>query len=278
MGESPDKYFVVGNPISHSRSPDIHTLFAQQTQQHIEYKTQEIPIDDFAQGIHELKLLGTKGFNVTVPFKGEAFELCTSLSKRASMTGSVNTISIIEDAYIGDTTDGRGLVNDLRNNHEIDLNGKDILILGAGGAVAGVLPDLFSQNIACVHIANRTISKAEALSERFSALGLITTSSFEDIPKKSFDLIINATSASLSNTALNLPKTCIKTTSIAYDMVYAAKPTPFLEWTREQAAALSIDGLGMLVEQAAVSFEIWRGVKPATQTVIQSLRDKLQAS
>ncbi len=278
MSESPDKYFVVGNPIAHSRSPDIHTLFAQQTQQQLEYKAQEIPINNFSSGIKQLKQLGAKGFNVTVPFKGEAFELCTSLSERAALTGSVNTISITEEAYIGDTTDGRGLINDLQSNHNIDLKAKAVLILGAGGAVAGVLPDFFVQHVTSIHIANRTVSKAEALSQRFSELGEIQFSSMDDIPSNAFDVIINATSASLSNTALNLPATCINASSIAYDMVYAAKPTPFLQWAKNQGAALSIDGLGMLVEQAAVSFEIWRGVKPETQIVIQALRDKLLAS
>lgn len=278
MSQSPDKYFVVGNPISHSRSPDIHTLFAQQTQQQLEYTAQEIPIDDFSNGIAQLKQLGAKGFNVTVPFKAEAFELCTSLSERAAQTGSVNTISISDDGYIGDTTDGRGLINDLQINHQINLKDKEILILGAGGAVAGVVPDFFAQNIATIHIANRTLSKAEALCQRFVELGDVLFSSMDTIPSKPFDVIINATSASLSNTALTLPKTCIKASTIAYDMVYAAKPTPFLEWSKAQGAALAIDGLGMLVEQAAESFEIWRGVKPKTQTVIQVLRDKLLAS
>ena len=275
MSNSSDKYLVVGNPIAHSRSPDIHNLFAKQTSQNMQYASREIPVGHFSEAIAELRQKGIKGINVTVPFKADAYDICTRLTDRAQITGSVNTISITTNDYIGDTTDGRGLINDLKSNHQVALENKTILIIGAGGAVAGVVPDFLAIDNVKLHIANRTVSKAENLAVRFKSLGNISVSSIEEIPEHKYDVVVNATSASLSNMTLNLSDSCINFETVAYDMVYSSEPTPFLKWTNSKGARLNLDGLGMLVEQAAVSFEIWRGIKPNTTQVIETVRKKL---
>ena len=265
-----DKYAVFGNPIEHSLSPVIHALFAKQTGVDLHYDKRLAPVDDFASSAKAFIAEGAKGFNVTVPFKLDAFELATEHTEHAKTAGAVNTIKIEGDRIIGHNTDGIGLVNDLVNNLAIDLAGKIILILGAGGATQGILLPLLAQNPRRVMIANRTAAKAEQLKHDFAQYGKTCGFGLEKIKDNPVDVIINATSASLDGTMPNIASGCANG-AICYDLMYG-KQTPFIEWARENQAAQVVDGLGMLVEQAAAAFEFWTGKQPDTQSVIESLR------
>ena len=266
-------YAVVGNPVSHSKSPFIHSKFAAQTQQNLSYETLEAPVCDFEHSVKEFfSDADNKGLNVTVPFKEQAYDLCQQLTPRARLAGAVNTLYLNADGELsGDNTDGVGLVTDLVVNHDIPLRGKKILVLGAGGAVRGVLQPILKELPARVVICNRTLSKVDTLVDMFSGVGAIEKSSFEDIVD-TFDVIINGTSASLSGALPPLPYVAIGVESICYDMMYSKEETAFNHWARTHGAAECIDGLGMLVEQAAEAFFIWRDVRPDTSELITALR------
>ncbi|QVM96715.1 shikimate dehydrogenase [Pseudomonas sp. SORT22] len=270
-----DQYVVFGNPIGHSKSPLIHRLFADQTGQQLEYSTLLAPLDDFsmcAQGFFKQGL----GANVTVPFKEEAYRLVDSLTPRAQRAGAVNTLSKLADGTLqGDNTDGAGLVRDLTVNAGVPLTGKRILLLGAGGAVRGVLEPLLAHNPASLVIANRTVEKAEQLAREFADLGPVAASGFDWL-EEPVDLIINATSASLAGELPPISPSLIEPgKTVCYDMMYGKEPTPFCRWAGEHKAAKVLDGLGMLAEQAAEAFYIWRGVRPDTAPVLDELRRQL---
>ncbi len=265
-----DKYAVFGNPIEHSLSPAIHAQFAQQTGVALSYDKRLAPIDGFAKSAKDFIAEGGKGFNITVPFKLDAFELATEHTEQAQSAGAVNTIKVDGERLIGHNTDGVGLVNDLVNNLGLDLEGKIILILGAGGATQGILLPLLAQNPRRVMIANRTASKAEQLKHDFAQYGKTCGFGLEKIKHDPVDLIINATSASLDGSMPEIASGCANG-AVCYDLMYG-KQTPFIEWASEHQAAQVADGLGMLVEQAAAAFEFWTGKQPDTQSVIQSLR------
>jgi len=271
-----DRYGVFGNPIGHSKSPQIHRLFAEQTGQTLSYEPLLAPLDDFpgyARTFFEQGL----GANVTVPFKEQAFRLADQLSERAQRAGAVNTLKKLEDGrLLGDNTDGIGLVRDLRDNAGVTLQGKRILLLGAGGAVRGVLEPLLAQRPAALVISNRTLAKAEQLAGEFAELGPVSASAFEEL-RGPFEVIINGTSASLGGELPPLSDDLIEPgVTLCYDMMYGAKPTPFCQWAAGRGAATR-DGLGMLVEQAAAAFELWRGVRPDSSPVLTQLRSQLSA-
>ena len=275
MTDSPstDKYAVFGNPIAHSKSPDIHKLFARQTKQDIEYTRELAPLEGFTAAIEAFIASGGKGANVTVPFKQEAYELAGRLGKRARQAGAVNTLVVEVDGEImGDNTDGVGMVRDIVDNHRWPISGQSILLLGAGGAVRGVLGPLLEQKPGKIFIANRTVEKAKNLAQAFSREGNIEAVAFNEIPHHVFDLVINGTSASLAGEIPPIPPATIGAQTHCYDMMYGKELTPFLQWAKNNGCTQLADGLGMLVEQAAESFRLWRGVKPETRTVIDALR------
>jgi shikimate dehydrogenase len=268
-----DRYAVVGNPIGHSKSPRIHALFAQQTGESLTYETLFSPLDDFAGTVRRFREAGGKGLNVTVPFKQEAYELVDTRSDRAGLARAVNTIAYTPDgASFGDNTDGIGLVRDLRDNHGIEMHDRRVLLLGAGGAVRGVLGPLLDEGPARLLIANRTAQRAIDLAADFASLGPVTGCGLDELHAQSFDLIVNATSASLQGEVPEVPGGVLARSGCCYDMFYADEPTAFVRWGLSHGAAKSLDGLGMLVEQAAESFRIWRGKTPETSPVIAALR------
>ena len=276
-----DDYAVMGNPITHSKSPRIHSLFAEQTGQTIHYAAIQVDSGGFKQAVGNFEVNGGKGLNITVPFKQEAYALANELSERAERAGAVNTLQFKNNTLFGDNTDGVGLVNDLVNNNQVILKGKRILLMGAGGAARGVLLPLLSKQPATVMIVNRTATKAIELAEHFKDSGSVLGCGYEkltDLSEKPFDVIINATAASLQGELPPLPDKIVTEESCCYDMMYGAKPTPFMQWAKEQDVAKILDGLGMLVEQAAESFYIWRGVRPNTHVVIELLRKELMAA
>ncbi len=271
-----DNYRVFGNPIKQSRSPFIHQQFALSTNQELDYQAQLVELDQFASTVKKFIAQGGKGANITVPFKEQALELADHLTERAKLAGAVNTLSFIDGKVYGDNTDGLGLVQDLLR-HQVSLKQARILLLGAGGAAKGVILPLLEQQPKEMVIANRTVSKAEQLCQQFSALGHSNLSAcgFNDVNEQAYDVIINATSASLSGNIPSIPNTCIDANTVCYDMVYTSELTPFLQWAKEQGTEKLIDGLGMLVGQAAESFSIWRGVKPQVEPVLQDLRTQM---
>ena len=267
-------YAVLGNPIQHSKSPQIHTLFSEQTGIALEYQAIEVPINEFASYVKLFSSQGGKGLNITVPFKEDAYSLCTTLTDRAEISGSVNTLRFDDDMNIcGDTTDGQGLLNDLVANHNIRLEDKSILILGAGGTVKSILERLLEQKTKEIVIVNRTISRAKDLEKKFSKKNCVRAYSYNDLPNHSFDIIINGTSLSLSAEIPPISKTNINKNTFCYDLMYSDKETVFTRWAIENGALKATDGLGMLVEQAAESFMFWHGTKPDTMPVIKALRD-----
>jgi len=270
-----DQYCVFGNPIEHSRSPFIHHAFAKQSNQNIDYQKKLVALDDFSNAVKTFIKEEGKGANITVPFKEQALALADELTDRARLAGAVNTLTFKNGKVYGDNTDGEGLVQDLIRN-KVSLVNSRILLLGAGGAAKGVLLPLLAQNPVSITVANRTQSKAEQLCQHF-ADNRVTASSFLNVAGKQFDLIINATSASLTGGLPAISEAVINNTVTCYDMVYGKDETPFLKWAKNQGAANIIDGLGMLVGQAAVSFSIWRGVNPETLPVIDTLRSSFES-
>ena len=270
---APARYAVMGNPVAHSKSPIIHKQFAHQFGHNIEYTALWADTDGFAEAVEQFRSENGKGLNVTVPFKLEAFRLANNLSDRAKLAGAVNTLRFEPDGKIfGDNTDGTGLVHDLTKNLQVNLKDKKILVLGAGGAVRGVLGPLLRQHAASLTLVNRTLSKAKELAKVFAAIGKIEVLGYEELVGKRFDVVINGTSASLKGDVPPLPVNLFTNGAVAYDMMYGDKPTPYMEWAMLHGAARVADGLGMLVEQAAESYLLWRGVRPETQHVIAALR------
>lgn len=270
----PDRYVVVGNPIQHSKSPDIHARFARQTDQHLVYERLLAPLEGFSSAMQAFVAGGGKGANVTVPFKVDAYHYATALTERAQAAGAVNTLKVEGSTILGDNTDGVGLVTDIVQNARVSLAGKRILLLGAGGAARGVILPLLTERPAELLIANRTFSKAAELARHFSQLGSVVQACEFAAIDRPFDVIINATSASLAAEVPPVPAVAFAGQSLAYDMMYAKEPTPFLQFALRQGAGIR-DGLGMLVEQAAESFFLWRGVRPDTSPVYQELRSLL---
>ena len=268
-----DRYAVIGNPISHSKSPIIHAAFARQTGQDLTYEAILGPLDGFAARVREFMGEGGRGMNVTVPFKIQAYELATRLTERARLAQAVNTLKFEADGGIlGDNTDGIGMVRDIRDVLGVPIAGRGVLLLGAGGAARGVLLPLLDEKPACLVIANRTPEKAQQLAAQFADHGDVGVARFDDLGGQGFDIVINATSASLGGEGITLPAGAYGAGALAYDMVYGDQPTPFMLRAREQGAARVADGLGMLVGQAAESFFLWRGVRPETEPVIAMLR------
>jgi shikimate dehydrogenase len=281
-----DRYCVFGNPVAHSRSPAIHARFAAQCHQDLSYEAILAPLDGFAATLGDFVAAGGKGANVTLPFKEEAFALCTRRSARAERAGAVNTLAFTGPEIFGDNTDGAGLVRDIEFNLEFPLAGRRVLLLGAGGAARGVIAPLLERQPAGLFIANRTADKAEALARQLSGLATtmeattgrrVDAGNFAKIAGQTFDVVINATSASLSGATLPLPAGIFASGSLAYDMMYGKGETPFLALAREQGAARLADGLGMLVEQAAEAFLVWRGVRPDSAPVLAEFREQLVA-
>ncbi len=271
--DKPDRYAVMGNPVAHSKSPAIHKLFARQLGHHIEYTAIQVDVGGLAQAIDQLRALGGKGVNITVPFKTDAYWLADQRSDRAELAQAVNCIRVEKDGKLfGDNTDGAGLVHDIQYNLGTSLRDKQVLILGAGGAVRGVLDPVLRQHPANLTIANRTVVKARELVEEFSKHGKIEACGFDELKGKHFDVVINGTAASLKGEVPPLPETIFKRGALAYDMMYGDKAKPFIDWSVLYGAERAVDGLGMLVEQAAESYLIWRGVRPETKPVIEAIR------
>jgi len=268
-----DQYAVIGNPIEHSKSPEIHTAFAAQTGQDMRYERILGDLEDFEGDVADFFAAGGKGLNVTVPFKEQAFRIADELSPRADSAQAVNTLSALDDGRIGgDNTDGVGLVRDLGCNHLFNFKGARILLLGAGGASRGVLRPLLEEGPGELLIANRTASKAVELATELTALGTVSGCGLDQLGGRQFDLIINGTSAGLRAQVPTIPDDCLASGGWTYDMMYGNEPTAFVRWGRTHGAAKALDGLGMLVEQAAESFRLWRGVMPDTAQVIAALR------
>jgi len=268
-----DRYAVIGNPIEHSKSPQIHTAFAQQTGQDLEYTRLLATPGRFAEEVRAFLAKGGKGLNVTVPFKEDAWRLADELSPRAETAGAVNTLMVLGDGRLhGDNTDGAGLVRDLQDNHGARLAGSRLLLLGAGGAARGVLRPLLECRPMSLTIANRTAARAERLAAELRGLGPIEGIGLERLRGRRVDLIVNATAAGLEGRVPEIPDDLLAQGGWCYDMMYGDQPTAFVRWGLEHGAALSLDGLGMLVEQAAESFYLWRGVRPQTLPVIRMLR------
>lgn len=264
-----DQYAVIGNPIAHSKSPLIHEAFAQQTRQDMQYARILAPLDGFAATVQDLIAKGYKGVNVTVPFKFEAFMCANERSERAMSAGAANTLIFDGKRIQADNTDGAGLVRDIEQNLQLPLAGKRVLLLGAGGAAEGVLQPMLAAKPAVLVIANRSADKALAMAAKAAAEN-VTGCAFADLQGKQFDVVINATSAGLADAALPLPDAVFAAGCLAYDMMYG-RETPFMAQARANGARVA-DGLGMLVEQAAEAFYLWRGVRPHTQPVMDMLR------
>ncbi len=267
-----DQYGVAGHPVAHSWSPFIHGMFAKSTAQSLVYRLFDILPDDFRRETLRLFTSGVRGLNVTLPHKQAAAELVNELTPRAARAQAVNTIAFFEDTtLLGDNTDGVGLTVDLERNLKIALGDKRVLILGAGGAVRGVLGPLLERELREVVIANRTVSRARKLAAEFADMGNISGCGFTDLRADSFDLIINATSASLQGHMPTLPDGLVSEETVCYDMAYGRGHTPFTLWAEARHAALASKGWGMLVEQAAESFMLWRGIRPQTKPVLDAL-------
>jgi shikimate dehydrogenase len=266
-----DKYAVIGNPIEHSKSPQIHTAFAGQTGEDISYG--KILGQSFNEDVRAFITGGGKGLNITVPFKEDAWRLVDERSPRAETAGAVNTLILLDDGRLrGDNTDGVGLVRDLMGNHAADLADKRILLLGAGGASRGVVRPLLEQRPRQLVIANRTAAKAVALAGELQNLGSVVGCGLNELDGKPFDIIINGTAAGLGGRVPDIPEDCLALDGVVYDMMYSDEPTAFMRWGCEHGAAMALDGLGMLVEQAAESFFLWRNIRPRTEPVIRLLR------
>ena len=267
-----DRYGVMGYPVSHSRSPVIHRLFALQTKQNLQYELLHVAPDKLETAVRQFQRTGGKGLNITVPHKRAVTNLVDVISERASTAGAVNTLVFRGTEIHGDNTDGIGLLRDLNVNLGVTLSDTNILILGAGGATRGIVGPLLEMSPASLVIANRTLGKAQAIVEDFRRFGPVAACSFDAVPVDSrYDLVINATSAGLQGGTPPYPAKAISKGTFCYDLSYGLNPTPFSTWARDHGAAKSVMGWGMLVEQAAESFEIWRGVRPNTAPVLKQM-------
>lgn len=275
MSAAPDPYGVVGHPVGHSLSPFIHGLFARDTGQAMSYRLYDVSPAEFAGFVAGFFDRGGRGLNVTVPHKVIAVEAANELTTRAAHAAAVNTLALRDDGTIlGDNTDGVGLVRDLCDNLGLVVTNRRILVIGAGGATRGVLAPLLGLSPTMVVIANRTPERAQALAAAFTDLGSTQGVGFEDVGEQPFDLVINATSASLSGEIPPLPPSVIGPGTVCYDLAYGRAATAFVEWARGRGCAQALQGWGMLVEQAAESFRVWRGVRPATAKVLAALRER----
>ncbi|MFT3799866.1 MAG: shikimate dehydrogenase [Burkholderiaceae bacterium] len=272
-----DRYAVIGHPIEHSRSPQIHAAFAEQTGQRLSYGRLLAPLDGFAATVADFRAAGGRGLNVTVPFKLEAAALADTLTPRAAAAGAVNTLVFADDGVLGDNTDGVGLVRDLERRLACPLAGRRVLLLGAGGAARGVVLPLLEAGVASIGVFNRSRERARELAAAFDQAAGGRLSALDDCPSSGIDLIVNATSAGLHDAAPAVPPACLAGARLAYDMVYAARPTAFMRAAAQAGCAHASDGLGMLVEQAAESFRLWRGVMPDTAPVYAALRAGIDA-
>lgn len=278
MSAQPDQYGVIGHPVAHSWSPFIHGMFARQTGESVVYRLHDVLPQDFRSYVLEFFSRGGRGLNVTVPHKVAAAELANELTPRAERAAAVNTLAIQRDnRLLGDNTDGAGLVHDLRDNLSVNLSGRRVLIVGAGGATRGVVAPLLVLRPAELVIANRTADRALALAADFKDLGKVQGCGFDDLGANSYDVIINATSASLAGEVPAIPAKVINPSSLCYDMAYSKGDTSFLKWARDQGCARAIQGWGMLVEQAAESFQLWRAVRPQTRPVMEALQERAKA-
>jgi shikimate dehydrogenase len=269
---APDQYGVVGHPINHSWSPFIHGLFAKQTDQSLVYRLYDIAPEDFRAQVLEFFTRGGRGLNLTVPHKEAAAELANTLTVRADRAGAVNTLKLMpENTLLGDNTDGHGLVTDLRKNLGLTITNDRILILGAGGATRGVIEPLLSLGPTELVIANRSPERAVNLASLFVDLGAVRGCGFEDVGEEPFDIVINATAAGLTGSVPNVDGGVIASHSVCYDMSYSKSATPFVTWAIEQGCARAHKGWGMLVEQAAEAFTLWRGIRPDTEPVLTAL-------
>jgi shikimate dehydrogenase len=269
--ESVDRYGIMGYPVAHSRSPVIHRLFALQTGQNLQYELLQVEPDRLASAIARFARSGGKGLNITVPHKRATVNLVDQLSERASSAGAVNTLVFQDGEVFGDNTDGSGLMRDLTRNLKLDVRDAGILILGAGGATRGILGPLLAAQPARITIANRTMSKAEELADRFSSKGKVAACRFREVPPDGYALVINATSAGLKGEMPPYPEAAISPDTFCYDLSYGLTPTPFSRWATSRGAARSVMGWGMLVEQAAESFHMWRGIRPDTAPVLRQI-------
>ncbi len=272
-----DRYGVMGHPVAHSKSPFIHARFAAQTAQDLVYEAIHVAPGDFASAVEHFRAAGGRGLNITLPFKEEAFALSQTLSKRAQRAGAVNTLSFDDKHVRGDNTDGVGLVRDLVHNLGVEVQSRRVLLLGAGGAARGVLGPLLDEHPSELVVANRTVSRALSLCQAFGAEGTLRSSGLNELEGGDFDLVINATSAEVSGELPTVPKSALSETGVVYDMMYGAEPTAFVRWGRAAGARLAADGLGMLVEQAAEAFFVWRGVRPETAPVLKALRQSFRS-
>lgn len=262
------KYAVVGNPIAHSKSPDIHRLFAQQTRQAMTYERIEGPLDAFEEFALGLREAGYQGLNVTIPFKLDAFKLAEDLTPRARQAAAVNTLRFDSETIFGDNTDGIGFVRDVTERLKFDIADAAVLIVGAGGGVRGLIGALLEERPKWIAVANRTHQRAQELADEFGVLAL----SFDEVPSEHFDLIVNGTAASLNHSAPPIDPEAFDDCTLAYDLVYAPAPTPFMRLAQKGGARKVADGLGMLIEQAAESFSVWRNVRPNTASVFKEMR------
>ncbi len=270
-----DRYAIWGNPISHSQSPFIHNAFAQATEQDLTYEAILAPVDNFEACLREFIAAGGKGGSVTVPFKEQAYALCDELSDEAKLAGAVNTLTILDNGCIrGDNTDGIGLVTDLQR-HLGSLEGKSVLLLGAGGAARGSILPLLKSGIVSLTIHNRTHSKACDLVERFYAYGDVSAKQVDEL-NSTYDIVINSTSSSLSGDTPTIPTRVIGENTLCYDMMYGKEMTSFNQWAQRAGAKNTLDGLGMLVGQAAKSFYLWRGVEVDVGSVLVELQHRLR--
>jgi shikimate dehydrogenase len=272
MHTQPDQYGVIGHPVAHSWSPFIHGLFARQTGQTIAYRLFDVAPAEFRGRTLEFFAHGGRGLNVTLPHKVAAAELANELTTRAERAGAVNTLAIrAGNDMLGDNTDGAGLVRDLRDNLGVPIAGRRVLVIGAGGAARGVLAPLLELEPAEIVVGNRTPERARQLAADFADLGRVSGCSFTTVRGKAYDLVINATSASLSGEVPDIDPDVIGSDTVCYDMAYGRGQTTFVAWAAERGCARAVQGWGMLVEQAAESFELWRGVRPETKPVLQAL-------
>ena len=283
MTTTPDSYCVMGNPVAHSRSPWIHARFAELTGQNLQYERALAPLDGFTDFVRNFAAKGGKGCNVTVPFKLEAAELASSASERVRLAGAANTLVFGADGIYADNTDGLGLVADITRNAGVTITGRDALLLGAGGAAAGALGTLLEQAPRRVAVVNRTHAKAQALVVQHAAIAALHKVELQAIERQSleadltqnFDIVINATASSLNGADVPAPASVLHARTLAYDMMYGPSAQNFLDWASSHGA-VARDGLGMLVEQAAESFALWRGVRPPAAQVLAELRTLLQ--
>jgi shikimate dehydrogenase len=274
MSAALDQYGVFGHPVSHSLSPFIHGIFARDTGQEMSYRAYDVPPEEFAERVRAFFADGGRGLNVTLPHKIAAVDVAHELTGRAAHAAAVNTLALQGEGIVGDNTDGVGLVHDLCDNLGLVITHRRILILGAGGATRGILAPMLGLAPSIVMIANRTVERAAALAAAFSDLGTTQGVGFEFVGDAPFDLVINATSASLSGDIPPIPAGAIGPETVCYDLAYGRSATAFVRWAEQAGCACALQGLGMLVEQAAESFRIWRGVRPATQTVLAALKER----